>query len=95
MLHEGIVDGKAVTASREQFSLWSVAAVNSLSVDIVKNSWRHGVYSWFDNNGTSQFLSSDLIRFVEWDSSSSFGLFFGLVGLGKSDMTAATAQPRL
>ena len=49
MLEEGIVNGKTIPPSREQIALWAVSATNSLTTDVIRNSWRHGAYSWFPN----------------------------------------------
>ena len=47
MLEEGTLNGVTRPPARELISQWSFVAMESLSTEIVKNSWRHGDYTWF------------------------------------------------
>ena len=49
MLEEGIVNGVTKAPTREKIARWCIAAMDALPTQIVKNSWRHGDYSWFPN----------------------------------------------
>jgi hypothetical protein len=47
MIQEAIIHGTTSPVSREDIADWLVRALETLPLQIVKNSWRHGVYSWF------------------------------------------------
>jgi hypothetical protein len=47
MIEEGIRHGTTSAPSREDISKWALAAMGTLSKQIVKNAWRHGEYTWF------------------------------------------------
>jgi hypothetical protein len=47
MIQEAIIHGTTSPVSREDIAGWLVRALETLPLQIVKNSWRHGVYSWF------------------------------------------------
>jgi DDE superfamily endonuclease len=49
MIQEGIIHGTTSPPTREDIAKWSVGAMQTLPERIVKNSWRHGDYSWFPN----------------------------------------------
>ena len=46
MICEGLESGKA--PSCEDVVNWVVDAYNVISIDIVRMSWRHGQFSWFE-----------------------------------------------
>ena len=46
MVCQGSQDG---TPMRKDIAQWGLYAKNEISVEAVKNSWRHGEYSWFPN----------------------------------------------
>jgi hypothetical protein len=47
MIEEGVIKGTTSPPTREDISKWSLAAMETLPVEIVRNAWRHGKYSWF------------------------------------------------
>ena len=47
MMVEGVFNGTTSPPSRGDIATWSVAAMETLPQQIVKNAWRHGVYTWF------------------------------------------------
>ncbi len=46
MICEGLESGKA--PSRKVVVNWVVDAYKAISIEIVRNAWRHGEYSWFE-----------------------------------------------
>ena len=46
---EGLINGTTSPPMRKQIAQWGLHANNEISVETVKNSWRHGEYSWFPN----------------------------------------------
>ena len=44
-----VVNGVTKAPTREKIARWCIAAMDALPTQIVKNSWRHGDYSWFPN----------------------------------------------
>ena len=53
MIQEGILLGTTSPPSRKDISRWSVAAIQSLPEQLVKNSWRHMEYSWFPDDSSN------------------------------------------
>ena len=53
MIDTGLLQEKTKPPSREDISKWTFKAQDTLSEQIVKNAWRHGVYTWFpdERNG--------------------------------------------
>ena len=47
MINEGIERGTTSPPTREDISKWSVTAMQTLPTSIVRNAWRHGEYTWF------------------------------------------------
>jgi transposase len=47
MIEEGVVHGTTRPPTRELIAGWVEAATDGISAQIIRNSWRHGVYSWF------------------------------------------------
>ena len=52
MISEGIVHGTTSPPMRKQIAKCTLHAKSRINPEIIQNSWRHGVYSWFltDNN---------------------------------------------
>ena len=49
MMAEGLINGTTSPPTRKDITQWGLYAKNEISVETVKNSWRHGEYSWFPN----------------------------------------------
>ena len=49
MMAEGLINGTTSPPMRKDIAQWGLYAKNEISVETVKNSWRHGEYSWFPN----------------------------------------------
>jgi hypothetical protein len=49
MIQEGIQHGTTRPPTRADISNWTLAAMETLPTQIVKNTWRHGEYTWFPN----------------------------------------------
>jgi DDE superfamily endonuclease len=47
MVQEGLANGTTSPPSRQDVSRWTVVAMETLTVGIIRNAWRHGEYSWF------------------------------------------------
>ena len=47
MVAEGIIHGTTSPPMREKIAEWAISAKSSLTEECIKNSWRHGDYSWF------------------------------------------------
>jgi hypothetical protein len=47
MIEEGVVHGTTCPPTRDLIARWVEAATDGISAQIIKNSWRHGDYSWF------------------------------------------------
>ena len=64
MLDDGIGYNNGTTSppTRKDIAQWGLYVKNEISVETVKNSWRHGEYSWFpkedddSNEGLIMFL---------------------------------------
>jgi hypothetical protein len=61
MIEEGIQRGTTRPPTRTDISNWTLAAMEALPTQIVKNAWRHGEYTWFPNemNNTTNGNISD------------------------------------
>ena len=47
MIQEGLIDGTTSPPTRELISKWAAIATKELPVQIVRNAWLHGEYTWF------------------------------------------------
>ena len=45
MMAEGLINGTTSPPMRKDIAQWGLYAKNKISVETVKNSWRHGEYS--------------------------------------------------
>jgi len=43
----GIHSGTTPQSKREQLATWTVAALQSISTQTVRNAWRHRCFGWF------------------------------------------------
>jgi hypothetical protein len=50
MVVEGIAHGTTSPPTRDDIAKWSLAAMQTRPEQLVRNTWRHGVYSWFPDD---------------------------------------------
>ena len=48
MLSQGVADAATKSPTRQEVSHWCIDSLNNLRVDIIRNSWRHAEYSYFN-----------------------------------------------
>ena len=53
MFAEGIIHGTTSPPTRKHIAEWAIHANNTLTETVIKNSWRHGEYSWFPEENTN------------------------------------------
>ena len=53
MFAEGIIHGTTSPPTRKHIAEWAIHANNTLTETVIKNSWRHGEYSWFLEENTT------------------------------------------
>ena len=53
MFAEGIIHGTTSLPTRKHIAEWAIHANNMLTETVIKNSWRHGEYSWFPEENTN------------------------------------------
>ena len=53
MFAEGIIHGTTSLPTRKHITEWAIHANNTLTESVIKNSWRHGEYSWFPEENTT------------------------------------------
>ena len=47
MINTGVANAATKAPSRQRVAQWCIDSLNDLGTNIIKNSWRHGEYSYF------------------------------------------------
>lgn len=71
-MHEQALQHGAEVASkpplRETLSQWIIDSLQSIDVSILKNSWRHGEYSYFPNKSTNERSQESQVNLQEQET---------------------------
>ena len=55
MIAEGLVHGTTSPPSRLDICRWTLVAFQNLPEQMIRNSWRHGDYTWFPGSTCEEY----------------------------------------
>jgi hypothetical protein len=53
MIEEGLASGTTSPPLQEDIVRWTRVALDTLPPAMIRNAWRHGVYTWFPDGVTN------------------------------------------